>query len=70
MNSLKIALSALAFAALVTAPAAAKSRTQSQVPAYSNNTLYGEGHVPGTDPDPRVRSEILRDGNAAYVGNN
>jgi hypothetical protein len=35
MNSLKIALSVLALAALVTAPAAAKSRTQSQpqVPA-------------------------------------
>ena len=72
MNSLKIALSVLALAALVTAPVAAKSRTQSQpqVPAYSNNTVYGEGHVLGTDPDPRVRSEILRDANPAYVGNN
>ena len=52
-------------------PAVAKSRTQSQtqVPAYSNNnTVYGEGHVLGTDPDPRIRSEILRDGNPAYNG--
>jgi hypothetical protein len=47
----------------VTAPAAAKSRTQSQpqVPVYSNNTVYGEGHVLRSDPDPRVRSEILRE---------
>jgi hypothetical protein len=72
MNTLKIALSALALAALAAAPAVAKSRTQSQtqVPAYSNsgNTVYGEGHVLGTDPDPRIRSEILRDGNPAYNG--
>jgi hypothetical protein len=70
--NLKVVLSALALAAIVAAPAAAKSRTQSQtqVPAYSNsNTVYGEGHVLGTDPDPRIRSEILRDGNPAYNGN-
>jgi hypothetical protein len=69
-NTVKVALSAIALAALVAAPAVAKSRTQQSAPAqsYSNNTVYGEGHVLGTDPDPRVRSEILRDGNPAYNG--
>jgi hypothetical protein len=69
-TNLKVALSAVALVALVAAPAVAKSRTQQQ-PApqtYNNNTVYGEGHVLGTDPDPRVRSEILRDGNPAYNG--
>ena len=68
--NLKVALSAVALAALVAAPAVAKSRTQQQ-PApqtYNNTTVYGEGHVLGTDPDPRIRSEILRDGNPAYNG--
>jgi hypothetical protein len=67
-TNLKVVLSALALAALVAAPAVAKSRTQQQQSApaqtYSNQT--GEGHVLSTDPDPRVRSEIIRDGNAAY----
>lgn len=69
-TNLKVALSAVALVALVAAPAVAKSRTQQQsVPqAYSNYAVHGEGHVLGTDPDPRVRSEILRDGNAAYNG--
>jgi hypothetical protein len=71
-NTVKVALSAIALAALVAAPAVAKSRNQQSAPAttYSNSTtVYGENHTLGTDPDPRVRSEILRDGNAAYVGN-
>jgi hypothetical protein len=72
-TNLKVALSAVALAALVAAPAVAKSRTQQQQSApaqtYSDQNVYGEGHNLGTDPDPRVRSEILRDGNAAYVGN-
>jgi hypothetical protein len=68
-TNLKVVLSAVALAALVAAPAVAKSRTQQQsAPAqtYSNNSVSGENHNLGTDPDPRVRSEILRDGNAAY----
>jgi hypothetical protein len=71
-SNLKVVLSAVALAALVAVPAVAKSRNQQSAPAqtYSNNTVYGEGHVLGTDPDPRVRSEILRDGNAAYNGGN
>jgi hypothetical protein len=70
-TSFKVALSALALAALVAAPAVAKTRNQQSAPAqaYSNTTVYGEGHALGTDPDPRVRSEIMRDGNAAYTGN-
>jgi hypothetical protein len=68
-NTVKVALSAIALAALVAAPAVAKSRTQQSAPArtYSNQAgVHGENHNLGTDPDPRVRSEILRDGNAAY----
>ena len=68
-TNLKVALSAVALAALVAAPAVAKSRTQQQsAPAdlLEQHGVYGEGHVLGTDPDPRIRSEILRDGNAAY----
>jgi hypothetical protein len=67
-NTVKVALSAIALAALVAAPAVAKSRTQQSAPAqtYSNQGVHAEGHNLGTDPDPRVRSEILRDGNAAY----
>jgi hypothetical protein len=64
----KVVLSAVALAALVTAPAVAKSRTQQQAApqTYSQQGVNGENHNLGTDPDPRVRSEILRDGNAAY----
>jgi hypothetical protein len=68
-TNLKVVLSAVALAALVAAPAVAKSRTQQQAaPAqtYSHSGVTGENHNLGTDPDPRVRSEILRDGNAAY----
>jgi hypothetical protein len=66
-TNLKVVLSALALAALVAAPAVAKSRTQQQsAPAQTYSNQTGEGHVLSTDPDPRVRSEIIRDGNAAY----
>jgi hypothetical protein len=66
--NLKVALSAVALVALVAAPAVAKSRTQQQSApqTYSEHGVTGENHNLGTDPDPRVRSEILRDGNAAY----
>jgi hypothetical protein len=69
-NTVKAALSALALAALVAAPATAKSRNQQSAPTqtYSNQNVYGEGHYLGTDPDPRIRSEIMREGNAAYAG--
>jgi hypothetical protein len=68
INTVKVALSAIALAALVAAPAVAKSRNQQSAPGqtYQNQGVYGENHNLGTDPDPRVRSEIVRDGNAAY----
>jgi hypothetical protein len=70
-TNLKVALSAIALTALVAVPAVAKSRNQQSAPAqtYSNNTVYGEGRVLGADPDPRIRSEILRDGNSYYNSN-
>jgi hypothetical protein len=63
-TNLMVALSAVALAALVAAPAVAKSRTQhnTQAPAYSNNTVVQDSQVLGADPDGFVRSEIRRDG--------
>jgi hypothetical protein len=61
--NLKIALSAVALAALVAAPAVAKSRQQvAPAPAYANGTVVQDGRVIGTDPDANVRSELRRDG--------
>jgi hypothetical protein len=74
MNTcLKVVLSGAALAALVAAPAVAKSRTQhhntqapvysnNQAPIYSNNTVVQDGYVLGADPDPGVRLELRRDG--------
>jgi hypothetical protein len=56
-TNLKVALSAIALAALVAAPAVAKSRTTQhtgQSQTYSNSTI-------GTDPDAFVRRELQRD---------
>jgi hypothetical protein len=64
-TNLKVILSALALAALVAAPAVAKSRTQhhnTQAPAYSNNTVVQNGYALGADPDRGVRFELRRDG--------
>jgi hypothetical protein len=62
-TNLKIALSAVALAALVAAPAVAKSRTQQtgQAPAYSSSTVTEAGKAVGADPDAFIRSEIRRD---------
>jgi hypothetical protein len=62
-TNLKVALSAVALAALVAAPAAAKSRTQQhtgQTPTYGN-TVINDGRVVGADPDAFIRREIRRD---------
>jgi len=61
-TNLKVALSAIALATLVAAPAVAKSRTQhtGQTQTYSNNVVQ-DGRVVGTDPDAFVRHEIQRD---------
>jgi hypothetical protein len=62
-TNLKVVLSAVALAALVAAPAVAKTRTQTApAPAYSNNAVIQDGRVIGTDPDANVRSELRRDG--------
>ena len=64
-TNLKVALSAIALAALVAAPAVAKSRAQQhtgQAPTYSNNAVVQDGQVLGADPDGFIRSELRRDG--------
>jgi hypothetical protein len=64
-TNLKVVLSAVAFAALVAAPAVAKSSTHhnTQAHGYSyNHTVVQNGHVLGADPDAGVRFELRRDG--------
>jgi hypothetical protein len=68
-KNLKVILSAVALAALVAAPAVAKSRTQhhtAPAPAYGYSTFNLPGQVLGTDPDPRIRSELRRDGSSSW----
>ena len=69
-TNLMVALSAVALAALLAAPAVAKSHVQqhaTQAPAYSNNTVVQDGQVLGADPDAFIRSDIRRNG-AWYKG--
>ena len=62
-TNLKVVLSAVALAALVAAPAAAKSNHNTRTPGYSyNHTVVQNGHVLGADPDQGVRFELRRDG--------
>jgi hypothetical protein len=65
-NTVKVALSAIALGALVAAPAVAKTRTQQSAPAQTYSQQDSTYHSLSTDPDSRVRSDIRRDGNAAY----
>jgi hypothetical protein len=69
-KNLKVVLSAVALAALVAAPAVAKSRshTEHTAPAlaYGHSTVIQPGQVPGTDPDPRIRAELRRDGSSSW----
>jgi hypothetical protein len=69
-KNLKVVLSAVALAALVAAPAIAKSRTHTEhtAPAltYGNGTFILPGQVPGTDPDPRIRAQLRRDGSSSW----
>jgi uncharacterized membrane protein YgcG len=73
----KVVVSAVALAALVTAPAVAKSHTRHHAApvlysapalAHSNHTVFqAQGNrVLGTDPDPQVRLEMQRDGNSSW----
>jgi len=69
-HSLNKLLVIVALAALVAAPAVAKSRTHTEhtapALAYGHSTVILPGQVPGTDPDPRIRSELRRDGSSSW----
>jgi hypothetical protein len=75
-KNLKVLLSAVALAALVAAPAVAKSRAQphhsAPTQAHRSSTGvtgvrdYMTGEILGTDPDPRVRYELKRDGSSSW----
>jgi hypothetical protein len=69
-HSLNKLLVIVALAALVAAPAVAKSRTHTEhtapALAYGHSTVIQPGQVPGTDPDPRIRSELRRDGSSSW----
>jgi hypothetical protein len=69
-KNLKVVLSAVALAALVAVPANAKSRTHTEQTtptlAYRNGTVILPGQVPGTDPDPRIRAQLRRDGSSSW----
>jgi hypothetical protein len=72
-KNLKVLLSAVALAALVAAPAVAKSRTQphhtAPTQAHQNSPGvrdYQTGDILGTDPDPRIRYELRRDGSSSW----
>jgi hypothetical protein len=72
-KNLKVVLSAVALAALMAPPAVAKPRTQPHQTAptqvHRNTTGvrdYVTGEVLGTDPDPRVRYELKRDGSSSW----
>ena len=72
-TNIKVLLSAVALTALVAAPAVAKSRTQphhtapTQVLRSSTGVRdYVGGEILGTDPDPRVRYELRRDGSSSW----
>jgi hypothetical protein len=68
-TTLKVALSAVALATLMAAPALAKSHPlqhNTQPPIYSNNTVVVDGKVIGADPDIFIRSQIGRE-NRSYI---
>jgi uncharacterized membrane protein YgcG len=76
-TNLKVIVSAVALATFMTGPAVAKSHTRLHAApglygapalAHSNYTVFQpQGNkVLGADPDPRIRSEILRDGNSSW----
>jgi hypothetical protein len=69
-KNLEVLLSAVALAALMAAPAVAKSRTQQQhtAPAlgYRSSTVIEAGQWFDTDPDPRIRFELRRDGDSSW----
>jgi hypothetical protein len=75
MNT-KLVLISLGIATLVATPAFAQKQHRAQAtdayasahPAYTGSLTY-EGRVIGTDPDPSIRSELLRDAPTYTTGN-
>jgi hypothetical protein len=71
-KNLNVLLSAVAIAALVAAPAVAKSRTQLHYTpevVHRNGTDirdYVTGQRLSTDPDSRIRSQLRRDGSSSW----
>jgi hypothetical protein len=68
-TNLRVALSAIALAAIVAAPALAKSHPQqhdTQPAIYSSKAVVVDGKVIGADPDGFIRFEIRRD-NKSYT---
>jgi hypothetical protein len=66
-KNLKVVLSAVALAALVAAPAVARTQHHTApAPAYGYSTSNLPGQVRGTDPDSRIRSELRRDGSSSW----
>jgi hypothetical protein len=73
---MKTLITALAVAAILATAAVAKSRTQphhtapTQVHRSSTGVTgvrdYVTGEILGTDPDPRVRYELRRDGSSSW----
>jgi hypothetical protein len=78
MNTkLKVIVSAVALCTVVTVPAVAKSHTRQHAAAalygapalaHSSYTVFQHqgNKVLGADPDPRIRFEIMRDGNSSW----
>jgi hypothetical protein len=68
-TTLKVALSAVALATLMTASAFARSHPlqhNTQPPTYSNNTVVVDGKLLGADPDSFIRSQIGRE-NRSFI---
>jgi hypothetical protein len=79
MRSIMLALAAVGIVALVTAPPAdaqsRKPRTETRSDSGQNwqgsgrySDVFVAGRNMGTDPDPRIRSQIRRDVGAAVGG--
>jgi hypothetical protein len=75
--NLKVIVSTVALAAFMTVPAVAKSHARQHAApalygapalAHSNYTVFQPqgNRMLGADPDPRIRAEILRDGNSSW----
>ena len=77
---IKLAISAVCLAFVFASPAEAAKRkshaasrqqvrTIDMYPARSTAVYYGDKYL-GSDPDPRIRHELLRDLGAAFGGDN